>query len=144
MIEEHVFFRVRLRVTPDSVALLLKSAQEQDDSLEQSLTVEDALRTLCVWPASAPVTVGYELLVGTEVTALPEANSYQLVVNARVSDKDGVIAAAKEAYAQSWGDASWVPESLEEALYEIVLASNPNPSPIDLGFEIVDWSPVRS
>jgi hypothetical protein len=38
-----------------------------------------------------------------------------------------------------WGDEEWVPEDLAEALFEMLLAPNPNPSPSNLGFTVVDW-----
>src|SRR5260370_10895142 len=107
MTEKNVSFRVLLQVEPDDVDLLLKSARELDDSLKYINTVPEALRSLCVWPAEVPVDVGYVLKAGTEVTALPESGTYQLVVNATVRDEDCVIAAAKDAYYENWGDEEW-------------------------------------
>lgn len=139
MTDKHIAFCAKLRVQPDEHALLLESAQDLDSEAE---TVEESLRVLCVYPEAAPVDSGYELVDGTEVTRLPESNLYQVYVKARIFDEIAFRAAAKDAYFENWGQEDWEPETLAEALYELVLASNPNTSPVDLGFEIVDWRPL--
>ena len=145
MTEKNVSFKVQLRVLPEDIELLRKSAREldEDDVVgEEDCTVEQALWSLCITPATPPVEVGYQILTGTEVTRLAEPNMYQLVVNVGVFKEAGVFAEAERIYFECWGDDEWVADTLEEALYELLLASNPNPSPCDLGFEIVDWQPV--
>jgi hypothetical protein len=139
MIEKKVSFRALLKVEPDDVELLLQSARERDGRFKQLNTLPEALRSLCVWPAEAPADVGYVLDAGTEVTPLAEAGTYQLTVNATVRNEAGVVTAAQIAFFETWGDEEWVPEDLAEALFEMLLASNPNPSPSNLGFTVVDW-----
>lgn len=138
---KHIAFCAKIRVQPDDHALLLESARDINDEAEVE-TVEEALRVLCVYPGAAPVDSGYELVEGTEVARRVEPTLYQVCVKARVFDKDAFVAAAQDAYYESWGQEDWEPDNLEEALYELVLASNPNPSPSDLGFEIVEWQPL--
>jgi hypothetical protein len=74
---------------------------------------------------------------------LAEPDLYQVYVKTRVFDEDAFWAAAQDVYFETWGQEDWEPDNLEEALYELVLASNSNPSPSNLGFEIVDWRPLE-
>lgn len=142
MTEKNVIFHVVLKVDEDDVDLLLQSARELDGRGKQIQTVPEALRSLCVWPARSPAEVGYELNAGTCVTALPEPGIYQLLVDVTVRDVVGVMSEAEEVYREHWGDDEWTPDDLIEALAEILLGSNPNPSPGDLGFTIVRWGPL--
>ena len=67
----------------------------------------------------------------------------EMTVIADIKDHRAMIAAARNAYATCWQDNDWYPESAAEALWELTLASNNNPSPDLLGFEIMDMKAVK-
>jgi len=62
---------------------------------------------------------------------------------AHVEDFGALAREARGCYAACWGDDDWYPASPEDALYEIALASNANPSPDIMGFEIVGMNPIE-
>ena len=64
-------------------------------------------------------------------------------VEAEVSDMGRLVRAAREAYLEAWWDNTWIPTSPQEALFELALGSNANPSPDQLGFEILDHPLTR-
>jgi hypothetical protein len=61
-----------------------------------------------------------------------------------ITDEGALTRAAREAYADCWGDRDWMPGSLEETLYELYAASNANPSPDEMGFEFASWESART
>lgn len=63
-------------------------------------------------------------------------------VHADVSDFGLLVSKARDRYEDCWGDDNWYPASPEDALYEVALASNANPSPDIMGFEFVSLNPV--
>ena len=64
-------------------------------------------------------------------------------VTAEVADMAAMVRAAREAYNECWWDNTWLPRSPHEALFEIALGSNSNPSPSDMGFEFLDHPQTR-
>lgn len=70
----------------------------------------------------------------------PASLSLKFVVSAEFPNQPALIEDSKMCYFENWGDDSWGPENNAEALFELLLASNANPSPDLMGFEIVDWS----
>ena len=64
-------------------------------------------------------------------------------VSAEVSDMGRLVRAAREAYLEAWWDNSWLPCSPKEALFELALGSNANPSPDEMGFEFVNFPDTR-
>ena len=134
-----VAFSVNLNLT-DLPELRLRGASLGLFSTEDGLSAEEALYYAAVCPDEAPLNTGFELLQGSRVTPTKSAGQYLLSVIARVYDEESVTRAAIEAYQSAWADITWEPTGLAEALYELLLASNKNPSPSDLGFEIVSWN----
>lgn len=128
-------FQVRVQVIDD--ALLIRSAQSHNHDIDVSEigTPEEALRLLCVNPDQAPCDSGYELLNGTSVHHL-DSDEYLVCVQARINNHDKLIEVARTAY----GDQQWEPECYAEALYEVLLASNSNAAPLQLGFEIIQFT----
>jgi hypothetical protein len=59
-----------------------------------------------------------------------------------VADFGLLVCEARDRYADCWGDDGWYPASPEEALNEIALASNANPSPGTMGFEFVSMTGI--
>lgn len=143
MFEEHVSLLVRLRVSPNNVARLLKSALECNESLGEHVTVEDALKTLCLCPYEAPDLVGYEV-ERTEIAVLPDESAYRLLVHVRVIDRERVITLAKERHAKSWGTVPTEFDYLVDALSSLVLVQNAKRRPVEQGFEFIGWSPLRT
>jgi len=64
-------------------------------------------------------------------------------VTAQVSDMSRLVRAARDAYLEAWWDNSWLPCSPNEALFELALGSNANPSPDQMGFEFVEFPGTR-
>jgi hypothetical protein len=58
-------------------------------------------------------------------------------VMGHVEDHAALTREARECYAGCWGDTDWYPKSAADALWELSLASNGNPSPDDFGFEFI-------
>ncbi len=71
------------------------------------------------------------------------AGKIEILAAFDIADEAALTRAAREAYADCWGDRDWVPGSLEETLYETYAASNANPSPDEMGFEFGDWESIR-
>jgi hypothetical protein len=61
---------------------------------------------------------------------------YTLTLIVRVHHPDELWEAARGAYQVNWFDLNWEPASYGEAVYELLIASNSRPAPLDLGFEI--------
>ena len=72
-----------------------------------------------------------------------DENIIEMNVIADVEDHRALVAAAREAYKGMWQNSDWYPESAAEALWELTLASNDNPSPCDMGFEIMEMKAVE-
>lgn len=64
-------------------------------------------------------------------------------VIAEVSDMSRLVRAARDAYLDAWWDNGWLPCSPNEALFELALGSNANPSPDQMGFEFVAFPGTR-
>lgn len=55
-----------------------------------------------------------------------------------------LVRASRNAYLAAWWDNTWLPASPAEALFELALGSNANPSPNEMGFEILEYPETRS
>lgn len=85
-----------------------------------------------------PVETGFEI-VSSIVSRDEQQNVFHVGYRLKILDEASFVAEARRRYNSCWGDGDWMPESLGEAGYEILVASNGNPkSPADNGFEIVD------
>lgn len=69
-----------------------------------------------------------------------DGNRISMKVCAKVLDRGELVKAARGCYASCWGDETWLPRSPSEALYELLLASNANPSPDEMGFAIEEMA----
>lgn len=138
-----VAIAVILNVEPEDYDLLLEAAINIEDSDKPITHAGQALRVVGVCPENPPVDAGYEI-EHTQVAKLSEDNQYQLYVRAIVHDEEQFLREAKDCYVGAWQDKSWVPATLSEALYEIILASNANPSPDECGFSIVKWKAIEN
>lgn len=67
-------------------------------------------------------------------------SEFNFEITVSVADWKLFVTEARGQYEGCWGDQDWYPESPEEALFELALASNANDSPDMHGFEIIDWS----
>jgi hypothetical protein len=143
MSEKELCFTAVLRVEPDDIRLLKRSACQWNSALSKNLTVEDALRVLCVNPSEAPGTVGYQVAdVAVSASGSDDAGyNVELVVKGRLLNEALFLAEAKDVYYENWGDEYWEPKGMDEAFYELVLASNASPTTSDVGYSIVSWTP---
>jgi hypothetical protein len=133
-----ICFFSRLYSFPNERKYLEEFARAHKPELPASAPTEALLLVVSVNPEVPPAEAGYDI-VAMRVGRLEEVGGYQLTVTARILDEDLFVATAKDAYYENWGDPNWEPESLEEALYETVLASNASPSPADIGYGLGEW-----
>jgi hypothetical protein len=140
MSEKTICFFSRLYSFPENRQYLEEFALTHKPELNASAPTETLLLAVCINPEVPPAEAGYDI-VSRRIGRLDQVGGYQLTVTARVFDEGRLVAAAKDAYYENWGDEKWVPKTLEEALYETVLASNSNPSPCDIGYEFGEWGP---
>jgi hypothetical protein len=77
-------------------------------------------------------------VLATNVVRLAALDEYSLTTVVRVHNPRALRADAQDCYEACWGDADWRPSSMGEAAYEVLLASNANPSPCDMGFEFIE------
>jgi len=92
-------------------------------------------------PVSA-VEAGIARITVSELSV--ERDEVYFEVSAEVTDMGRLVRAAREAYLEAWWDNTWLPGSPAEALFELALGSNANPSPDEMGFEILDYPETRS
>lgn len=86
----------------------------------------------------APLDTGFEI-ASSLLTNGPQHSEFYFDFHLRISDEASFISEARRRYMSCWGDGDWVPKSLGEAGYEILVASNGSlQSPLEMGFEIVD------
>ena len=57
-----------------------------------------------------------------------------------VLDPDLLVESAKRYYRDAWGDDDWEPAGLGEVALEVLVNSNQNPSPDELGIQISNYS----
>lgn len=129
--DKTVWFTVLLRVV--DADLLREHADEIQGSPVCSLPA--AICNGVVNPARAPLDHGYEIM---QKHAEQIFDKHMMHVLVRVFDEKAVIAEAKSCYENCWKDDSWEPESVERALYEILVAY---PSPNDIGVELIEFAP---
>jgi len=132
--DKTVWFTVLLRV--EDAGLLRDHAEEIMGEAPCSLPA--AICNGVVNPANAPLDHGYEIL---QKHAEQIFDKHMMHILVRVFDEKAVIAEAKSCYENCWKDDAWEPESVERALYEILVASNDNPSPNDIGVELIEFAP---
>ena len=77
-----------------------------------------------------------------EINTEDDNDFINMTVIAKVRDHCAMTAKTRNAYAANWQDNDWYPKSAAEALWELTLASNDNPSPDLFGFEIMEMEPV--
>jgi hypothetical protein len=116
------------RGTRGRAARLERTIQVVGSVAEMANAAVPALRTLEAYcrglsrsSAAAPGTVVSMLVIAT-ATDPPELRRY-----------------ARERYAACWFDLDWQPSDLSEAAVEALIISNENPSPADIGLEIVEF-----
>ena len=100
---------------------------------------EDVLRKkMTVLPVSMPQ-AGLDGMACHDLRS--EHGFIKFDITAQVSDFGKFVARARTAMADCFGDRDWYPASPENALDEFAMASNANPSPDEMGFEIVAMLP---
>lgn len=134
--DKTVWFTVLLRV--EDTGLLRDHAEILG---EAPCSLPAAICNGVVNPAHAPLDHGYEII---RKHAEQIFDKHMMHIGCRVFDEKAIIAEAKRCYENCWKDDVWEPKSVEEALYEILVASNDNPSPSDIGVELVEFAPGDS
>ncbi len=101
-----------------------------------NVSIENAVYAAVVNPEDAPLDAGFEIKSGL-VTNLKDA-VFEVNLLVEVLDAEKFVRNAISRYVACWQDDDWRPKTLCEAGYEILIASNASPSPLDVGFEIHD------
>ena len=123
-------FTVRLDITDEEMF-----RHEMGGVALENLTSPDLVANLLRPGDDLPV----EVLDGITCSEIEwDGQSLSMKVKAQVGDRGALVAAARGCYEACWGDRNWYPGSASEALYELLLASNANPSPDEMGFAITD------
>jgi hypothetical protein len=111
-------------------------------------SLEEAAYALICNPMTPPVDSGYEILQGTHITMSGEGEHQDILAtfNIRVLDPVKLQAEACARYRDCWGgnfnELDTTPPSVEQMLYEVLVASNASPSPCEAGYEIVAYRPT--
>lgn len=134
--ENIVTIQLRLRVIDEDA---LRAAADQIEHGAESL--EEVICTAIITPSRAPLDCGFEI---KSKKAMQIADGHMLEVICDVFDEQMLAAEAKACYQACWQDADWEPVSVEDALYEVLVASNSNPAPCDMGYELTELDPKLS
>ena len=98
--------------------------------------IEDRLKVALLNPTTRPENAGYRILEA-HVSNI-EDHTFSLVIRAQVDNVSKLAAEAGNEYRRCWG----APDhelSVGEQLYEVLIASNANPAPCDIGIELITW-----
>ncbi len=125
-----------IRVT-DAEAFVTAMGRPGDPSVLSAAHLE-------TWMVRSPVGPGEAGIGRIAVTDLSvDRDNVYFELTAEVVSLRALTRAARDAYAECWGDRRWLPRTLEEALFELTLGSNANPPPDEMGFEFLDFPGTR-
>jgi hypothetical protein len=111
----------------------------EDVDPEYGSTDGEAIAAAVCNPQTPPLDTGFEI---TSASVLITETNARLTIACTILDEDAVVTEARARYGACWGpvgEAEWNPQSIHEALYEILVASNASPSPDVCGFEIATY-----
>lgn len=114
----------------------------EDVDPEYGSTDGEAIAAAVCNPQIQPLDTGFEI---TSTSVLITDANARLTIACTILDEDAVVTEARARYGACWGpvgEADWNPQSIHEALYEILVASNASPSPDVCGFEIANYRTV--
>lgn len=131
--DSHAIFEVRFAVSD------LPALRAYAETRELDVDSPDMLADVLTNPDTAPLDAGYEIL---RKRVRNDGPQMVLEVLVRVFNEARLVDEAQNCYEACWQDASWRPETMEEALYEVLVASNESPSPNECGYELVEMTPV--
>jgi hypothetical protein len=114
---------------------LLDYAQERGVN---AIDLADLVLKALVTENENPPPAAYGLRFLQTSAAAESSRSIRLEVSVQVSDPAALLEFATVRYQQMWFE-PWEPASLEEALWEALIASNLNPSPDLCGLELGGW-----
>jgi hypothetical protein len=98
--------------------------------------INEMVEQLVISADEPPLDHGYEI-TSIDVAVVSE-KQFNILVSLNVSDEQAMIKEARSCYRNVWQDNEWTPETLGEAAYELLCASNDRPGADILGFEFVD------
>lgn len=108
---------------------------------DRSLHASDLEKGMLALPVK-PRDAGVSRLRVEELSVEGDEAYFEVV--AEVADPGRLVRAAREAYLEAWWDNTWLPASPREALFELALGSNDNPSPDEMGFEFLEYGETRN
>ena len=109
----------------------------------RSTTLVTAVLAAVINPAEPPEECGFRILSSTNATNVGSMRAnpkFRIHVDVEITCPDKLLMTAIGRYQACWGDPDWVPDNPADALFEILIASNANPSPNDIGLEILDMA----
>ncbi len=95
-------------------------------------------------PADGPEVCGFRVLSSTKAFRVASATSdarFRVHIDVEITCPDKLLDCSIARYATCWGDQSWIPTYPDDAVFEILIASNANPSPSDIGVELIGVAP---
>lgn len=104
-----------------------------------SSEIEQLILKYFVNPSVEPKQAGFVFNNATRCF-LKTAQKVELTLVCDVFDSEALHEQAAFAYSSCWGALGYKMANDAEALYELTIASNANPSPADIGVLIVDWT----
>jgi hypothetical protein len=117
-------------------AALRAFAMSLNDSLEEDMTIEEAIDEALINPRVAPLESGYEIL--KQVVFHDHGNQYRLRLDAMVSDPEALAEAARQSHRLAYAGEELEATNLGHALYEHVLGSNGSPPDAEVGFQVMN------
>jgi hypothetical protein len=128
-----VHFIVKIDIADQEVFIQAARDRGYEDETDD---FPEMIELVVINPDRPPLDKGYEIVRSTATKGAGETN-YEIDFHLRITDQVAFIGEVRRCWNSCWGDNDYLPESLAEAGYEILVASNANPeSPLDLGFEI--------
>lgn len=106
----------------------------------RSTTLATAVLAAVINPAEPPEECGFRILSSTNATRVASMRAnpkFRIQVDVEITCPDKLLMAAVGRYQACWGDHEWVPLYPADALFEILIASNANPIPSDIGLALV-------
>lgn len=116
---------------------LLKRWADELAGPKMAKSLPTALYATAINPFTPPGDAGYSIAPESHVTKA-DAGLFTIRITADVADPAKVRAEAISRYQACWQDTDWAPQTVGEALHELLIASNASPSPDACGIEIVD------
>lgn len=138
---EFVEFTVSLAIVVESQVRAFASSLTKVD--HRSTSIGEAICAGVVNPVRPPEECGFTAQSSAIQDPSQPGRRWSIRIQAEINDPSAVVAEARERYVQCWNNPFWYPGSLSEAVYEILIASNASPAPVDIGLNLFEMNPLK-